>query len=193
MSLKLDTIHDLEAQNPMAVRKLVEELKAQTQAALAEIRQIAYDLRPPALDELGLIGALQEQIAQNDRTCGVNIVLEAPESLPALSAAVEVAVYRITLAVMTTITNQEGATHCRICLSAAGDLCLEITCDGLASRNDFRSWAELTSISETAEELGGNCLAEVLPGGSAHVVVRLPMSVEYTIANEGSGWTQSEF
>ncbi|NIV36615.1 MAG: two-component sensor histidine kinase, partial [Anaerolineae bacterium] len=72
-------------------------LKTQVQDALAEIRRIAYNLRPPALDELGLVPALREEIGSHNQVDGVRISLEAPAHLPPLSAAVEVATYRITL------------------------------------------------------------------------------------------------
>src|SRR5262249_16800788 len=63
MSFKLDAIHNLADRDVTGVRKIVAEVKTQMRAALADIRRIAYDLRPPALDELGLVGALKEHVA----------------------------------------------------------------------------------------------------------------------------------
>ncbi|MBI4494689.1 MAG: two-component sensor histidine kinase, partial [Chloroflexi bacterium] len=71
---------------------LLAELKTQTQAAIADIRRLVYDLRPPALDQLGLVSALRERAAQyggvlalGDRpgqANGLYVSVEAPEALP---------------------------------------------------------------------------------------------------------------
>ena len=109
------------------------------QEALADIRRIAYDLRPPALDELGLVGALKEHIASYNQVQGLQITLEAPESPPPLPAAVEVAAYRIALEAMTNVSRHAGARHCCVRLSLPGDLCLEVTDDGCGLPNAVRA------------------------------------------------------
>ncbi|HNB52456.1 MAG TPA: histidine kinase, partial [Anaerolineales bacterium] len=60
LTLKLDAARNQLKHNPEQVDTLLVELKAQTQAAIADIRRLVYDLRPPALDELGLFSAIQE-------------------------------------------------------------------------------------------------------------------------------------
>jgi signal transduction histidine kinase len=134
---------------------MVAELKTQMQEALADIRRIAYDLRPPALDELGLVGALKEHIASYNQVQGLQIMLEAPESSPSLPAAVEVAAYRIALEAMTNVSRHAGARHCLVRLSLMGDLCLEVTDDGRRLPTAVRAGLGLTSMRERAVgELG---------------------------------------
>jgi hypothetical protein len=83
----LDALLDLIDQNPDAAKKLIADLKAQTRTTLADIRRLVYELRPPALDELGLVAALQAQWAAQD---GLRVSIESPPGgLPPLSAAVE--------------------------------------------------------------------------------------------------------
>ena len=122
MSFKLDAIHNLADRDPLAVKTTATDLKSQVQNALADIRRIAYDLRPPALDELGLVGALKEHIAACNQAQGLQITLEAPENLPPLAAAVEVAVYRIALEAMTNVSRHAEARHCYVRLSLTDDL-----------------------------------------------------------------------
>jgi signal transduction histidine kinase len=81
-------------QDPDTAETLLREANAHAQAATADIRRVVYGLRPPALDALGLVGALREQ-AEQYRSSGLLIALETPEELPPLSAAVEVACFRI--------------------------------------------------------------------------------------------------
>ena len=77
--------------------------------AIDEIRALAYGLRPPALDELGLLGAIQVKI---DALHGLPIDIEASD-LPPLPAAVEVAAYRIVMEALTNVVRHSGATRGR--------------------------------------------------------------------------------
>ncbi len=166
MSFKLDAVYNLADRDPSAVQKMATELKTQVQGALADIRRIAYDLRPPALDELGLVGALKEHVAANNQAQGLQITLEAPESPPPLPAAVEVAAYRIALEALTNVSRHAWAKHCCVRLSLLGDLYLEVTDDGRGLPDKaIRAGVGLTSMRERAEELGGTCRAEALAQG----------------------------
>jgi len=77
-TFKLDAALDLLETDPVAVRRLLAELKAQTQATVADIRRLVYELRPPALDELGLISAIGEQAARYGASNHLRVVVEAP-------------------------------------------------------------------------------------------------------------------
>jgi signal transduction histidine kinase len=186
MSFKLDAVHNLADRDATAVKKMMVELKTQMQEVLADIRRIAYDLRPPALDELGLVGALNAYIAAHNQVQGLQITLEAPESPAPLPAAVEVAAYRIALEAMTNVSRHAGALHCFVRLSLPGDLCLEVTDDGRGLPHIVRSGVGLTSMRERAEELGGTCCTEALPQGGTGVMARLPLSAEYITVAEGA-------
>lgn len=185
MSFKLDAIHNLADRDAGAVQRMAAELKAQMQEALADIRRIAYDLRPPALDELGLVGALKAHITSHNQLQGLQITLEAPENPPPLPAAVEVAAYRIALEAMNNVSRHAGAHHCYVRLSLPDDLCLEILDDGRGLPRAVRAGVGLISMRERAEELGGKCTAEALPQGGTGITARLPLvSAFATVA----GW-----
>lgn len=191
MSFKLDVVHNLAEHDAHAVKKTATELKAQMQGVLADIRRIAYDLRPPALDELGLVGALKEHIASHNQVQGLQITLEAPETPPLLPAAVEVAAYRIALEAITNVSRHAKARHCSVRLSLLGDLCLEVIDDGRGLPDQVRAGVGLTSMRERAEELGGTCRTGALPQGGTEVMVWLPLSTTYVGGT--TAWMQSAF
>src|SRR5262249_47265711 len=87
LTLKLDAARHLLDRDPARTAELLVELKEKTQAAIADIRRLVYDLRPSALDDLGLVAAIREHAAQ--LAVGLTVVVEAPASLPELLAAVE--------------------------------------------------------------------------------------------------------
>jgi signal transduction histidine kinase len=155
----------------------------QTQAMVADIRRLIYQLRPPALDELGLLGALQIQAA---KLAGANqtlrIAVEAtPAVLPPLPAAVEVAAYCIVLEALTNVTRHAQARTCHVHLavSAGQRKTLEVTIidDGLGLPSQLQAGVGLISMRERAEELGGACLVEAAATGGTCVRARLPLSL----------------
>lgn len=174
MSFKLDATTNLIGHDPAHARTLAGELRAQVQTLLDDIRRIAYDLRPPALDELGLIGALVQHIGAQQAP-GLHITLEAPDTLPQLPAAVEVAAYRITLEAINNVNRHAHARHCRVRLSLCDNLCLEIADDGCGIPAHVHAGVGLASMRERAAELGGTCVIERLPTRGTRVMVRLPM------------------
>jgi signal transduction histidine kinase len=175
MSFKLDAVHNLADRDPAGVKKLAVELKAQMQEALTDIRRIAYDLRPPALDELGLVGALKEHITAYNQGGNLQFALEAPQNIPPLRAAVEVAAYRITMEAMTNVARHANARHCQVQLSVGHRLCLEIDDDGCGIPAGVRAGVGMASMRERAEELGGTCSIAAIPSGGTCVTVHLPV------------------
>jgi signal transduction histidine kinase len=180
LTLKLDAARNLLGREPQVADALLAGLKAQVQAAISDIRRLVYALRPPALDELGLIPALREGATSHGQN-GLNVSVEAPDGdgLPPLPAAVEVACYRIAQEAMTNVARHAGARNClvRISLDAeAGVLDLEVTDDGIGLPEDRRAGVGLSSMRERAAELGGTCAAQSLgPAGGTRVLARLPL------------------
>ena len=80
ISVGMDSIPYL-ADKPDMLHEVSQGLKAQALSALDDIRRIAYNLRPPALDELGLLPAIQQFINANTHPNGLQILFEAPDQL----------------------------------------------------------------------------------------------------------------
>jgi len=165
--------------------ELLSELRADTTAAIADIRRLVYDLRPPALDDLGLIGSVRQQSARLTRRPGggnVAVQISAPESLPPLPAAVEVAAYRIITEALTNAARHSGATRIEVRLVLAtssgpvGDrLRIEVRDDGSGPGDRWQPGVGLISMRDRAAELGGSCQAGPDPAGGGRVIASLPL------------------
>jgi signal transduction histidine kinase len=173
-TLKVGSARSLYRQDPAAADTLLAELEHDIESALSDVRRLVYDLRPPALDELGLVEAVREAAAQYGVN-GVSISIRAPERLPLLPAAVEVAAYRIVQEALTNVVRHAGADSCLVRLSLNEVLELEITDDGVGLPADRRAGVGLSSMLERAAELGGTCVIEPAPSGGARVLARLPL------------------
>ena len=116
--------------DPVAAEDLLARLRAETTTAIEEIRELVYAMRPPALDELGLVRAIRQQ-ALSLRTPGgapLRLVFAAPEALPPLTAAVEVAAYRITIEALTNVVRHSGSDRAELRLWCAdGELGIEVS------------------------------------------------------------------
>ncbi len=181
-SLKVGAIRKLLGRNAAAADVLLEELGTDIESTIGDIRRLVYDLRPPALDELGLVGAIQERAAQYHRyTAEVDlyIAVDALEPLPSLPAAVEVGAYWIAQEALTNVVRHACARRCKIRITAeASALYLEVTDDGVGLSRERRVGVGLVSMRERADELGGSLVAEALPAGGTRVRARLPLAEE---------------
>jgi signal transduction histidine kinase len=176
LTLKVDVADDLLDRNPAAAHALLRDLKAQAQVAIVDIRRLVYALRPPALDDLGLVGALHAEAGQYELG-GLLVVVEESRVLPALPAAVEVAAYRVAQEALTNVVRHAAARSCSIRLAIRdGALDVVIVDDGRGLPADLRSGVGLTSMRERAEELGGQCAVESLPEGGTRVHAVLPLA-----------------
>lgn len=178
-TLTIDAIDKLLARDPQRARALLHDLKVQSQAAVQDIRQLVYDLRPPALDEFGLAGALRESATRQSQN-GLRMTVDVPAPLPLLPAAVGVAAYRVAQEAMTNVVRHAQATACtvRLALMPRGEtaaLCVEITDDGRGLPSGYRAGVGLQSMRERTSELGGTCHIKSMAGGGTRVTAVLPL------------------
>jgi signal transduction histidine kinase len=183
-ALTIDAVRRIMRRDPDAAEELLLDLKADAQDAVSDIRRLVYGLRPPALDDLGLLGALRESAAQYSAK-GLSVLVKAPEKLPPLSAAVEVAAYRIAQEALTNVVRHAEATTCTVSLAVdeASVLHLEVCDNGRGipdpqENSSVGAGVGLTSMRERTSELGGSLLVEPLPEGGTRVYARLPLPKE---------------
>ncbi len=173
-TLTLTAARQLLHQQPAEADALLGEAIKHAQAAVTDIRRIVYDLRPPALDDLGLAGALRAQ-AEEFGSSGVHFTVRTPDRLPLLPAAVEVAFYRIAQEALTNVVKHAQAQNCTLSLTVEGGLSLEVADDGRGLANNRRAGVGLTSMCQRAAELGGQCQITAGPAGGTRVLARLPL------------------
>lgn len=177
VSLGLEAVSNtLGADNP--ANALLARLKAELDAATADIRRLVYDLRPSALDELGLVGALRQHAARFDLDPdGLQVVVDAPAEIAGLPAAVEVAAYRIGVEALENVRRHARARHCEVVVSVRdGHLELEVRDDGEGLDPRRRPGVGLVAMRERAAELGGTCQVE--QRGSSGTCVRATLPID---------------
>lgn len=176
LTLKLDAARNQLKQNPDETDVLLGELKSQTQSAIEDIRRLVYDLRPPALDELGLFSAIQEY-ATNLIRAGLSVRIERNGEFPKLPAAVEVAAYRIVCEALTNASKHSQATECDVRLSFNGVLQIDVQDNGIGLPEGRHSGVGMFSMRERAAELGGTFAIHSNGGGGVHITAHLPCEV----------------
>ena len=177
LTLGLDTARARSASQP-ELQELLGKLKAETQRAVADVRRIVYGLRPPTLDEFGLVGSLREEVGRLQYEApSLTVSLDAPaDGLADLPAAVEVACYRIVTEALTNVTRHAHATQCSVRLRLNHGLDVNICDDGVGLPEGWRAGVGIASMRERVTELGGDLVIEPsLPHGTrinAHLPAR---------------------
>jgi signal transduction histidine kinase len=174
-TLGLEAVIQLLPTNPQKAHDLLASLKGQAQEAITDVRRLVYELRPPTLDDLGLVGALQQSAYRYQRG-ELRFTFDVPEPLPDLPAAVETAAFLITQEAMTNVVRHAHATEGTIRLTyAEQQLSVEICDDGRGLSAQHQSGVGLQSMRERAAELNGSCVIESRPEGGTKVAVQLPL------------------
>jgi len=178
LALTANAIADLIPTDSAKATALANDLNHSIRAAVSDIRRLVYDLRPPTLDELGLVAAIRERAAQFTQSGdGLRVTVDADE-LPPLPAAVEVAAYRIAQEALMNAARHAQAHTCHIRLTSAEALHIEITDDGVGLDEARTAGVGLRSMQERAAELGGECVVERGANGGTQVYVSMPLSKE---------------
>jgi two-component system NarL family sensor kinase len=170
---------------PERAMDLLEKLKIDVEQALVEVRSVVEALRPPAIDELGLVCAIRQYGARFGGTGAyhqaaagpIAMDVRAPASMPQIPAAIEVAVYRIATEAITNVLRHADARHCKVDIRLNDALELEVVDDGRGMGSAGREGVGLSSMRERAAELGGSCVVESTTAGT-RVFVRLPITLE---------------
>lgn len=181
-TLKIGTARVLLEQNPKDADKLLSELEDDISTALADIRRLVYNLRPPSLDQLGLLGALREAARQYSLGHGegsLDVKVEGPGKLPPLPAAVEVALYMIAQEAITNVARHSGARQCKVQLEIEGgaqgptEIKLTVTDNGRGIAPDYMSGVGMSSMRERVQELSGTFQLDSPPEGGTRVAATL--------------------
>jgi signal transduction histidine kinase len=173
LGLRTEAARRLVTTDPPAASDALAAVREGTQGLVADIRRLAYDLRPPALDELGLAGALR-QYAHSIQAPQVTVA--AVDNIGELPAAVEAAAYRIAVEAVTNTVRHAEASLCSVDLGAVdGSLQVRVADDGNGLPADVHAGVGMSAMRERAAELGGTLRVESPAGGGTTVVAMLPI------------------
>jgi signal transduction histidine kinase len=178
LTLRLETAQDVFAHDARAV-SLFADLSTRTADAVGDVRRIVYDLRPPALDELGLSGAVR-QAAESYSPHDMHIAVAVEDDLSGLPAAVEVAAYRIATEALTNAVRHASAHTCALRITRIVDsLSVVVEDDGVGITATNPRGLGLQSMRERAAELGGSFEVRTPPGGGTRIEAMLPLRAAY--------------
>jgi signal transduction histidine kinase len=166
--------------------QLMTHLEQELQSAIGEVRRLFETLRPPALDQLGLVSAVREHIeilatrmrTDEDSPQQVSFDLKESGDLVSVPAIVEVAAYRIVCEALTNVARHSGARTCEVTLTRDKGLHVEVVDDGVGVDARPGRGLGLGSMRERAAELGGTFVLDAPPMGGTRVVAWLPIQPE---------------
>lgn len=176
LALQAETARDLVDTDPGTTRVILDRLVPNLTAAVGDVRAIVHELRPPALDELGLAGAVRELAARFDRP--VQRVEVIVDDVDGLSAAVDLAAYRIVAEALNNAVRHAKAGRIEVRLARAEDgLVVRIADDGRGLPALAGGGVGLDSMRARADELGGRFDVTPAAGGGTVVTATLPLEM----------------
>lgn len=167
--------------DPGARDQLLEDLRTEISTALEGIRRFARGLRPPALDELGLVPAIASHARNLEETAGISITLDADPLEDLLPPEAELALYRIVQEALANVVRHAAARRVRLRLAQEhGHVVAEVEDDGRGFRADEGGRPEtglgLFGMRERATYLGGRVEVHSFPGRGTRVRAEVPIS-----------------
>ena len=165
--------------------RLLAEARVGVREAIDELRRAVDDLRPPALDEVGLVVALRQRASA--LAVDTHIEVTGPDPVPALPAAAEVAAFRIASEAMLNVVRHARATRCQVGVEVGSRLVVTVVDDGRGTPDSSGGGTGLgqTSMRERAAEIGGTCTFTMRPGTGLLVRAELPLDTVSVVIEGG--------
>ncbi len=166
----------LPRESPPAVHKQLQEMQGLLKSMVANVRDVMAELRPPALDDYGLLAALQQLVTEFAKRTGIAAELAGVELQPRLPLIVETAMYRISQEALNNIAKHARAKEVEVSLHAAsGRVVLDIADDGVGidaneTPPDKQHWG-MATMRERAEAVGIVLRLESAPGAGTRIVL----------------------
>jgi signal transduction histidine kinase len=165
--------------SPSAAEELLASLEDRATGEISELRRLMTQLRPPVLDELGLITALQNQGQSFESSSGVECAIDTEPELE-LTPELETVLYRVTQESLTNVGKHANASRVNISLAAVdGQVCLLIRDDGIgfdpgkATAMVSQGHFGLVNMRERVEMVGGRLRVDSSPGGGTTIAVEM--------------------
>ena len=179
INLNLIQAHMPEAM-PELVRSRLDDSLALVQEATASIRRVMDDLRPPMLDDFGLVATLHWYGARFASRTGVAVTVQGKEPIPRLAAPIENALFRVVQEGLTNVIKHARATQVTVTVAADdGAVRLVVADDGVGfeptqvvTPNRHGGWGLMT-MAERAEAVGGRCRVESQPQQGTRIIVEV--------------------
>jgi signal transduction histidine kinase len=181
-------------QNPDRAEAELRRLREQTSHLIQAMHHMAWELRPPALDDFGLEVALQRYCSDYAQRTGLNVRFHARNmDVERLPLRAETALYRVAQEALANVYFHARATTVSVLLQRRGSLVsLIVEDDGqgfnveaLRAQSDIRHYLGLLGMEERMLLVGGSLTIESRPGEGTTVLARLPFTTSPTPPPEG--------
>jgi signal transduction histidine kinase len=187
LSLNLRMVHNQIAEAGELTRERIEKLCARLEDSLTlvkettkRIRNVMDYLRPPTLEEYGLVAALRWYGQEFNSRTNIAVTVQGEEPDPRLSASTETALFRIAQEALTNVSRHAQATRVEVKLTVSEAIVRVVIADngigfeatGPTKRNEHQHWG-LLNMTERAQAVGGQCRVESDPGEGTRVIVEV--------------------
>lgn len=166
--------------DPKGAERELDEIAGGIKGYIQEIRELIYELRPLALDQLGLTGALGQYVGRFGEETGIHASFKASGDI-ALNPLADVTVLRVIQECLANVRSHSEASQVDVSVQANGaELEIRVQDDGLgfdpsdAATDGVDRGVGLLSMRERAELLGGSLEIDSAPGRGCRVVLNIP-------------------
>jgi signal transduction histidine kinase len=160
-----------------AQRELAEQLDrivALVDAGMRSIRNVASQLRPPLLDDLGLVPAMRA-LTSNFAEGGVKATFEQRGTVPEIGPDAELALFRALQEALSNVARHAGAKHVHVVLLGNHDTVELVVEDDGVGFPGFTERGGMTGMRERLSSVGGELRIARGSGGGARVVASVPL------------------
>lgn len=183
ISLNLNIINQVLDRGPVdVVRSRLDDSLQLLEETTRQVRTVMAQLRPPMLDDYGLLPSLRWQLEQFSARTGIASRLDGDEAIPRLPRTVELTQFRICQEALNNIAKHSGASEVVVALTVTGQesqLVVQDNGSGFSAQDQIDAstaghWGLLT-MQERARSAGGSVDLFSTPGQGVQVVSRLPL------------------
>ena len=177
MRLRLEACLEVAEKTDIPLSGDLERLYELVGEATGDVRGLVYDLRPPVLDQLGLVPAIRQHCERFGRETGIETELATAAEL-SVPAAAEVTVLRVVQEALVNVQKHACASRVVVRLEQQGEWLLVGVADdgmGLSANGGTSAGTGLLSMRERAELLGGTLKLNSRPGGGTDLLARIPV------------------
>ncbi len=175
---RFESADQSDAQTGADLMARTRDLNELAQEAIDAVRRLSEELRPRALEHLGLFAAIQELGAQFSGRYGIDCSVTVPAEPSAADSAAELDIYRIIQEALTNIARHASASRAAISLERTGDTLVTVIADDGRGLTDPAGVTGpglgLFGIRERARRIGGTTAIGNGPLGGARIAVRAP-------------------
>jgi signal transduction histidine kinase len=158
------------------VQRQIQRIKTSAEAAVKSIRDMALLLRPPMLDDLGLVAALEWQGREISRRGEMEVDVHSENVSEQLANEIKVCIYRLAQEALNNAATHSGAKHARVSVVESRDkIAVEVADDGNGFAADRVRGMGILGMEERVKRLGGTLAIKSEAGKGATVRAELPL------------------